>query len=103
MQHKANNALLRGLRFKAIQPSGHVTTLPDAFRRLLSHPTHCPFAPRQKKIKLFVAQHEKPFASRQGISFWAHAGMPAAHSLMPVSFPGAHAAYSHVCPCGLMK
>ena len=31
MQHKANNAILRGLRFKAIQPSGHVTTLPDAF------------------------------------------------------------------------
>ena len=31
MWHKANNALLRGLRFKAIQHSGHVTTLPDAF------------------------------------------------------------------------
>ena len=66
MQYKANNTLLRGLRSKAIQPSGHVTTLPHVFRRLLGHPTHGLFAQCRKKIKLFVAQHDKTFCQPPG-------------------------------------
>lgn len=69
MWHKANNAMLRGLRFKPSNLPGDVTTLPNAFRRLLGHPTHCPFAPCRKKIifcctarKTFCpASREKPF------------------------------------------
>ena len=92
MRHKANNTMLRGLRFKAFHAPGHTNTLPNVIRRLLG-PLYAQFFYSTKNL----------LPSLQGISFWAPAGRPAVHALTPLSIPGSHAAGSCACPWGLMK
>ena len=98
MQHKANNALLRGLRFKAIQPSRHVTTLPDAFRRLLGLSSARSFWLMPEENKTFCQHERRNLLPRQGNKpFEPPAIMSLVCHPMQASIACAHAAYVLAC------
>ena len=103
MWHKANNALLRGLRFKAINLSGHVTTLPDAFRRLLGPFYARSFCVMPNGIKLFVAQQGKTFCPPPGNNLLSPCRNGRGSLPMPASISGARATRPCAYPFGLMK